>query len=64
MSNLQTNCRLTQISTTWTIILEAINDTSTISAPQGRSVAKLEYPSREHKFDIKESDRNIFNPIF
>ena len=37
--------------------------------PQGKAVAKpatspAEYPSWEHKLDIKESYGNMFNPIF
>ena len=37
--------------------------------PQGQSVAKagtffVEYPRRGCKHDIKESERNMFNPIF
>ena len=36
--------------------------------PQGESVAKfgipIEYPSRECKHDIKESEGSMFSPIF
>ena len=67
MSNLQTNCHLKLISKKWTNIQEesgyptAPNTTWTISC--NAYISPVEY-SRWDKSDIKESNGNIFNPIF
>ena len=40
----------------------ALNAASTINCKAWNS--PVEYPSREYKHDIKESEGNMFNPIF
>ena len=68
MSNLQTNCRLKLGFKKWTSIqkasgwLTAPNTAKTISCQAWNS--PVEYPSWDYKFDMKESDGNMFNPIF
>ena len=68
MSNLQTYCHLKLDFQKWTNIQgQVVNPRH--QTPQGKSVVRLEhptveYPSRECKHDIKESEGTMFNPKF